>query len=197
MFTKHGLTNHDLHTRWEKIKARCFNKNATHYEDYGGRGITMCDQWKNDFMSFFNWAITNGYKKELEIDRINNNGDYEPINCRWVTRSQNLSNTRRNVYVELNGERITLTEACNKLGLKFVTIASRMKKLNLSFDEAIVYKKICTTKSRPKLSLNEARKIIELIALGRSERSLAKEYNVHQSTINNIKHRRFYYKQLF
>lgn len=91
---KHGLTKHPLHKRWIGIKQRCYNKNAVRYSDWGGRGITMCDEWKNNFESFYNWALSHGYKKELHIDRINNDGNYSPENCRFVTIAENNKNQR-------------------------------------------------------------------------------------------------------
>ena len=79
------------------MKRRCYNKNNKDYGRYGGRGIVMCDEWKNDFMSFYSWAINNGYRDDLTIDRINNDGIYEPDNCKWVTmkeQAQNRSTTK-------------------------------------------------------------------------------------------------------
>lgn len=87
--TTHGLTNHKLHSVWHSIKQRCLNKNATGYNSYGGRGITICDEWSSDFMSFYNWAISNGWSDGLQVDRINNDGNYEPNNCRFVTPAKN------------------------------------------------------------------------------------------------------------
>lgn len=89
---KHGLYQHPLYTRWKGIKNRCYNRAHNCYKNYGGRGISICKEWLNDFKSFYNWAIENGYEKELQIDRINNNGNYEPHNCRFVTNLENQKN---------------------------------------------------------------------------------------------------------
>ena len=95
--TKHGLHKNRLYSIYQNIKKRCYNEHNKDYSRYGGHGIIMCEEWKNDFMLFHNWAIENGYKDNLSIDRINNDGNYEPSNCRWVTmkeQAQNRSTTK-------------------------------------------------------------------------------------------------------
>ena len=90
----HGLIGTKLYTIWANIKDRVSNLKTFHYINYGGRGITICEEWKNDFMSFYNWAMENGYSDELSIDRIDNDGNYEPNNCRWTTRTIQNRNQR-------------------------------------------------------------------------------------------------------
>ena len=80
---------------WKNMKSRCGNPNATSYRIYGGRGIAVCDEWKNDFMSFYNWAINNGYSDDLSIDRIDNDKGYCPENCRWATAKEQRANQRK------------------------------------------------------------------------------------------------------
>ena len=91
-----SLSNTKLYKVWGHIKSRTLNPKHKHYNDYGGRGITICDEWKNDFMSFYNWALLNGYEenKGLSIDRIDNDGGYFPENCRWTTKTIQTRNTR-------------------------------------------------------------------------------------------------------
>ena len=92
----HGLTETRLYRIWSSIKDRTLNPKNKRYLDYVGRGITICEEWKNDFMSFYNWAMSNGYEenKGLSIDRIDNGGNYEPNNCRWTTQNIQARNQR-------------------------------------------------------------------------------------------------------
>lgn len=89
---KHGLSKTRLHKEWRGILHRCKNQSASHYEYYGGKGITVCEQWVNNFVNFYNWAINNGYDDSLTLDRIDNNKGYSPYNCRWVTHKINCRN---------------------------------------------------------------------------------------------------------
>ena len=90
----HGLGYTRLYRIWADIKTRILNSKNKHYINYGGRGIDICEEWKNDFMSFYDWAMLNGYSDELSIDRIDNNGNYEPSNCRWVGDNIQARNQR-------------------------------------------------------------------------------------------------------
>ncbi len=76
------------------MKQRCSNPAATKYDRYGGRGITVCDEWREDFQTFYDWAMANGYSDDLTIDRIDNDGDYEPSNCQWITQAENTRKAR-------------------------------------------------------------------------------------------------------
>ena len=91
---KHGLAGHKLYMVWKAMKQRCYNPNITCYQDYGGRGIKISIRWRNNFMRFYNWAISHGWKKGLQIDREDNNGNYHPNNCRFVTPKANANNRR-------------------------------------------------------------------------------------------------------
>lgn len=102
-FFKHGDSpacksskspNNQLYHRWLEIKKRCSNPNVINYVYYGGKGISVCSEWL-DYINFKNWALLNGYEQRLTIDRIDNSGNYEPDNCRWITRAENASRARR------------------------------------------------------------------------------------------------------
>ena len=89
---KHGKSNTRLYSIWESMKKRCYNPKHKNYNRYGGRGIIVCEGWLHDFQAFYDWAITHGYEDCLTIDRINNNGIYEPNNCRWITIQEQQRN---------------------------------------------------------------------------------------------------------
>lgn len=92
---KHGLCKHRLFKIWSNMKDRCLREKNTAYKDYGGRGITVCQEWMDDFINFYIWAMKNGYKDDLSIDRINVNGNYEPQNCRWADSKTQNRNSRQ------------------------------------------------------------------------------------------------------
>lgn len=123
--TKHGKSNTRLYTAWENMKTRCYNPNDDFYADYGGRGIKVCDEWLDDFTSFYKWSMENGYKSHLTIDRIDNNGDYSPDNCRWVDLKTQGRNKRNNVQVTINGETKTLSEWAESEGINQKTLFTR------------------------------------------------------------------------
>ena len=125
---KHGLKNTRLFRVWNNILSRCYNSNASHFHRYGGRGVTVCDQWRNDFKVFYDWAMSHGYSDELTIDRINNDGNYEPSNCRWVDIKTQARNRNNNHYVTINGITKTLTEWCNYYSINYRTVQDRIKR---------------------------------------------------------------------
>ena len=92
------------------MKQRCYNPNCREYEHYGGRGISVCEEWKNSVAEFAKWAYANGYKENLTLDRIDNDGNYEPSNCRWASMEVQENNKLNNHYYDINGGRYTLSQ---------------------------------------------------------------------------------------
>lgn len=125
--TTHGLSDKRIYRIWKAMKSRCYNKNQSCYNRYGGVGITICPEWLNDFMSFYNWSLSNGYNDALSIDRIDYKGNYCPENCRWATTKQQSRNTSANRMITFNNETLCLTDWSNKTGIKIETLESRLK----------------------------------------------------------------------
>lgn len=118
MYFVHGLSYDPLFNVLSKMHYRCENENHSEYKDYGGRGITVCKEWAMDnAQAFISWALENGWKKGLEIDRIDNDKGYSPDNCRFVTRSENCRNKRNNHHVVINGEEMLLCEAIERFSV--------------------------------------------------------------------------------
>lgn len=124
--TKHNLVRNPIYRVWQNAKNRCYNQNVKEYKNYGGRGIQMCNEWKNDFMPFYQWSIENGYKENLTIDRINNDGNYEPTNCRYATKETQSTNRRNIVFVTYKNEQKTISEWCRLLNLDFNMVYQRI-----------------------------------------------------------------------
>lgn len=134
----HGKTRHPLYQVWANMKQRCCNPNNPAYDAYGGRGIKMCNAWKNNPKSFFDWAESNGWKPGLDIDRKKNDKGYYPSNCRFVTRIGNLNNTRKNRKVVVNGKEYTLAKAVRKFSNhSYQTVHARLHRYGFSIEEAL------------------------------------------------------------
>lgn len=127
----HKLSHTKLWDAYYGMIGRCYNPNDYRYADWGGRGIEVCDEWKNDFSAFVAWSYDNGYSKEKTIDRIDNNRNYGPDNCRWTNFKTQSRNRRSNVLVEYNGEFITIVELSEILKIPYKTAYSRYRKLGV------------------------------------------------------------------
>lgn len=126
-----------LFTTFEGIKKRCYDEKFRQYKDYGGRGIRICNKWMNDFFTFYDWAIENGASEELTIDRIDNNGDYCPKNCRWVDRFTQANNRSDNRVVEYKGESHTIAEWSRLVGLTARCISWRIDEMHVPIEQAL------------------------------------------------------------
>lgn len=129
------------------MKERCYYTKHKTYENYGGRGITVCDEWLNPqrvgqhqqtkgWLSFMNWALSHGYQDGLTIDRIDVGKGYSPDNCRWVTRKEQQNNRTDNHYITYNGETKTLAKWCEELNLNYRRVKDRINKLHWSIEDA-------------------------------------------------------------
>lgn len=126
-----------LYRIWCGMKQRCYNKNSKAYKDYGERGIQVCENWIDNYREFERWALKNGYNDDLTIDRIDNNGNYEPCNCRWATRLQQNKNRRNNVYITYNGNKILLKDYAEKNNIDYKCLHSkylRYKRKNINYE---------------------------------------------------------------
>lgn len=140
---KHGLSKDRLYGIYKGMIRRCYSEHDSSYQYYGGRGIVVCDEWIDEEVgvyNFYEWALTNGYHKNLTIDRINVSGNYEPDNCRWADALTQANNKTNNVYFEYEGEELTLTEWGRKLNLNPDSLWKRIYKYNYTFEKAITYK---------------------------------------------------------
>lgn len=120
---RHGNTR--LAHIWKNMIARCYNPNSKSYKNYGAKGITVCDSWKNDFKIFEKWANKNDYSDNLTLDRIDNSKGYEPINCRWATYKEQANNKTNNVLIEFKNEKHTLSEWAEITGISIKKLRNR------------------------------------------------------------------------
>ena len=125
----HGLSSHPLFHIWCGVLQRCYTESAKNYPNYGGRGISVCDEWRYDFRSFYDWSLSSGWKQGLTLDRIDPNGNYEPSNCRWVTQAvQNMNKRNSLPEFELRGEKKRLQDWADEYGMCYSTVFSRIKR---------------------------------------------------------------------
>lgn len=133
---KHNSCYTRLYRIWVHMKERCFQQNCSAYKDYGARGISICKDWL-EFENFKRWANENGYSERLTIDRINNDGNYEPSNCRWVDWYVQANNKRNNVVISAFGESHTVSEWSRIKNINFGTLYSRLYRNKMSIEEAL------------------------------------------------------------
>ena len=136
---KHGLTKTRLYHTWSNMKQRCINPKHPAYKNYGGRGITVCEEWLSSFSVFMTWATANGYSEDLSIDRIDVNGSYCPENCRWITMKEQGFNRRNNHIITYNGKTQTMRQWSDELGIDYEVIAKRLNTLRWSAEDAFKF----------------------------------------------------------
>lgn len=137
---KHGKRGTRIYGIWCNMKDRCFRKENEHFSDYGGRGIKVCEEWankKDGFSNFDKWAMSSGYSDDLELDRIDYNGNYEPSNCRWVTEKEQQRNKRNNRRITFNGETHVAKEWAEITGIPYTTLISRLDKLHWDIEKSL------------------------------------------------------------
>lgn len=122
----HGQSKGKLYAVWVAMKKRCENANSHDYVRYGGRGICVCDEWKT-YEPFYNWAMNNGYLEGLELDRVDNDGNYCPENCRWTTHREQCRNRSTNIWIEYNGKKLSPREWSKITGIPDATIRARLQ----------------------------------------------------------------------
>lgn len=204
----HGLGNHPLYCIWIGMKSRCLNPNNKEYHVYGGRGITICEEWISDFKAFHDWAVASGYRRGLQIDRRDNDSEYSSDNCRFVTLLQNVRNKRHKRLVVAFGESKMLSEWAEDprccVGMK--TLKSRLA-YGHSAESALVtplgaltpiVKRVRKPRNMrgeanvtSKLTDESVRKIRELYSTGtENQYSLARMFNVTQAAVWYVIHKR-------
>jgi hypothetical protein len=135
---KHNSAKTRLYRIWANMKTRCYNTKNYKYKRYGARGITICEEWKEDFEIFKKWALENGYDDNLTIDRKNNNGNYEPSNCRWVNDFKQANNKSNNIHYEIKGENHTLAEWCRIYNSFYYSVWNAIKIKNENLEESLI-----------------------------------------------------------
>lgn len=142
MFDNHSILHKRIYQVWASMKDRCSNPNSQNYKWYGGKGIIVCEEWKNSFESFYKWALENGYKEDAKrgaytLDRIDTNGNYEPSNCRFVNTKIQSRNKSTTFYLTHNGVTKSLADWSEEVGILATTIDSRIRKHGWSIEKAL------------------------------------------------------------
>lgn len=175
----HKQSKTRLYGIWTNIKSRCFNPKYHCYTIYGDRGISMCNEWKESFEPFYEWSMANGYKDNLSIDRIDNNADYCPENCRWADRKTQNNNKRNNHKITINGETKNLTQWADSLGINRDEFSYRVLRYK-DIEEVLRYFE-CKKQNKPYLKGDEI--IVTVKGETNSLANICKKYNVSYDLI--------------
>lgn len=185
--SQNGLGTTKLCKVWNGMHRRCENPRDKSYERYGGRGIKVCDAWsgKDGFMTFREWALSNGYKEGLTVDRIDVNGWYSPENCRWATYKEQNNNQTENHWVTYRGETHTISQWSDITGVSQNNIMQRLNKLNYSVGEALGYEPHVIKRKQEKEVLKIDKNTNEVLARFNSITKASKESKVHCNNISS------------
>ena len=134
---RHGKRNTKLYGVWKIMKERSNNSNCKSYKIYGAEGKKVCDEWLHDFQAFYDWAITNGYKDGLTIERKDGTKGYSPDNCTWATRTEQMNNIRNNKYLTYNGKTKTRAQWAKEMNINYNTLIFRLDKLHWDTEKAL------------------------------------------------------------
>lgn len=145
-----SVNSYRLYHIWQGIKRRCTSFKTSVSKNYALRGISMCDEWMDNFGAFQEWALSNGYTDDLTIDRIDVDGNYEPSNCRWATRSTQSRNKRNTLYLTCNGETKTIADWSDQIGIAYGTIIGRIKKYGWTAEQALGFEPAKSRKGVPR-----------------------------------------------
>lgn len=183
----HGMKGTPIYSLWSSMKSRCYNKKLPTYKYYGGRGIKVCDRW-HEFKNFFDDMGLRPEEKTL--DRIDNNSDYSPENCRWATIEEQSRN-RRDIIIIKNelGEKETLQDFCVRTGVNYGSVMTRVYKYGYTHQEAI--EKPFVNGSRSKLTKDDVDKIKKLVQEGVTQREIAEMFGLSQTAIYKLKARNY------
>lgn len=144
-FTTHGLSKHPLYSVYRNMINRCENEKTPRYKDYGGRGITVCEEWRNDFIAFYDWCMANGWRKGLQIDRKMNDGNYTPQNCRIVTATINNRNQRTNKLNQEKADEIRSLYQSTAMSLNDLAVVYKVDKALI---HQVIKNKVWATQSQ-------------------------------------------------
>jgi hypothetical protein len=139
-YRTHEKTTHKFYSIWNTMIGRCYRESQKSYKDYGGRGITVCDEWKDRPDAFFAWLENNGHVKGYQLDRIDNDGNYSPDNCRIITPKENSNDKRNTVKYNVGGEHLTIAQMADNSGIKYATLYKRIKLMGMPAAEALSMK---------------------------------------------------------
>ena len=137
---KHGMADTKLYVIWQNMKHRCTDPKNMMFKHYGGRGITVCQEWLSGFEQFLKWAESAGYYEGLSLERINVNGNYEPNNCKWITKTQQYLNRTDSHFLTAFGRTQTIKEWADESGIKYDTIERRVNQYGWSAEKAVTFK---------------------------------------------------------